>query len=68
MKAGEVIFQQLLDGKLQYRVPIFQRTYTWEENQWDKLWDDILEVYAMSSPRRHFIGSIVRWTPSVGQD
>jgi uncharacterized protein with ParB-like and HNH nuclease domain len=28
-------------------------------NQWDKLWDDILEVYAMSSPRRHFIGSIV---------
>ena len=59
MKAGEVIFQQLLDGKLQYRVPIFQRTYTWEENQWDKLWDDILEVYAMSSPRRHFIGSIV---------
>ena len=47
MKAGAVIFQQLLDGKLQYRVPIFQRTYTWEENQWDKLWDDILEVYAI---------------------
>jgi hypothetical protein len=30
MKAGEVRFQQLLNGKMQYRVPLFQRTYSWE--------------------------------------
>ena len=59
MKAGEVILQDLLNGKLQYRVPIFQRTYSWDEEQWERLWDDILELYAMSSPRKHFIGSIV---------
>lgn len=31
MKAGEVHFQKLLHGKIQYRVPLFQRTYSWDE-------------------------------------
>lgn len=59
MKAGEVVFQKLLDGKIQYLVPLFQRTYNWEEDQWEQLWDDLLEIYAMESPQKHFIGSIV---------
>ena len=59
MKATEVKFQELLNGKLQYRVPLFQRTYSWGEKQWDQLWDDILELYRMPTPRRHFIGSVV---------
>ena len=59
MKAGEVVFQKLLDGKIQYVVPLYQRTYSWEEEQWEQLWDDLLEVYALSDPRNHFIGSIV---------
>lgn len=62
MKAAEAIFQKLLDGKLQYRVPLFQRTYSWEEENWQRLWDDILEVYALvksGEPRSHFMGAIV---------
>ena len=59
MKAGEIVFQRLLDGKVQYVVPLYQRTYNWEEKQWEQLWDDLLEVYALSEPRNHFIGSIV---------
>ena len=59
MKAREVIFQDLLNGKLQYRVPLFQRTYSWDEDQWERLWDDILEIYAMPNPQRHFIGAVV---------
>ena len=59
MKAGEVIFQDLLNGKLQYLVPLFQRTYSWDEDQWERLWDDILEIYAMPNPQRHFIGAVV---------
>jgi len=35
----------LLDGKIQYRVPLFQRTYSWNERNWEQLWDDLLEVY-----------------------
>jgi uncharacterized protein with ParB-like and HNH nuclease domain len=59
MKAGEVRFQQLLNGKIQYRVPLFQRTYSWNQEQWEKLWDDILEIYMLDKPRNHFIGAIV---------
>lgn len=59
MKAGEVRFQQLLNGKIQYRVPLFQRTYSWDTAQWEKLWDDILGIYRLDKPRNHFIGAIV---------
>ena len=33
MKASQVVFQQLLDGSIQYRVPLFQRTYGWDQRQ-----------------------------------
>ena len=59
MKASEVILQRLLDGKLQYCVPLFQRTYNWKEAQWDSLWDDVLEIYMMDEARNHFIGAVV---------
>ncbi|MDE0400585.1 MAG: DUF262 domain-containing protein [Candidatus Poribacteria bacterium] len=59
MKAGEVIFQKLLDGKIQYVVPLYQRTYSWEEKHWEQLWDDLLEIYALPTPKNHFIGSVV---------
>lgn len=59
MKAGEVIFQQLLNGSIQYRVPLFQRTYSWDQRQWDRIWEDLLDIYAMEKPRNHFIGAVV---------
>ena len=59
MKAGEISFQQLLDGKVQYRVPLFQRTYSWTQDNWERLWDDTLDIYALDPPRPHFIGAIV---------
>lgn len=59
MKAGEVVFQSLLNGKIQYVVPLFQRPYSWGEEQWGKLWDDLIEVYEMAEPANHFIGSVV---------
>ena len=59
MTAGEVIFQKLLDGKVQYVVPLYQRTYRWNEENWERLWDDLLEIYNLPSPRNHFIGSVV---------
>ena len=59
MEAKQVIFQELLNGARQYVVPLYQRTYSWEERQWEQLWDDILDIYSMESPRHHFIGSVV---------
>lgn len=59
MKAGEVSFQKLLNGRIQYRVPLFQRTYSWKEENWDRLWNDILDIYTSDKSRNHFIGAIV---------
>ncbi len=59
MKAGEVVFQKLLDGKIQYVVPLYQRPYSWGEKQWEQLWNDIVEIYQLPTPRNHFIGSVV---------
>lgn len=59
MRAGEVSFQQLLNGRIQYRVPLFQRTYSWKQEQWDKFWNDILDIYVSDKARKHFIGAIV---------
>ena len=66
MKAGQVVLQSLLDGKIQYRVPLFQRTYSWGEKGWNALWEDVLEIYAMEQPRNHFIGAVV--TQPVSDD
>ena len=59
MKASEVAFQSLLDGKVQYLVPLFQRPYRWGEEQWGKLWDNLIAVYEVTDPAKHFIGSVV---------
>lgn len=59
MKASEVTFQGLVNGNIQYRVPLFQRTYSWIKDNWERLWDDVLDIYALPVPRTHFLGAIV---------
>lgn len=61
MQARQVPFHTLLTGLTQYRIPLFQRSYTWREREWGQLWDDLMEVYAMEPDERrnHFVGSVV---------
>lgn len=46
-----------------YRVPPYQRDYSWTEEQWEDLWKDIL---ALRSPieERHYMGAMVVKTVS----
>lgn len=44
------------NGKI-YRVPQFQRDYSWEQDNWEDLWNDI-EI-AMESKHLHYMGSVV---------
>lgn len=44
------------NGKI-YHVPQFQRDYSWEQDQLDDLWNDLLNIYAASEA--HYMGSIV---------
>ena len=61
MQARQVPFHTLLTGLVQYRIPLFQRSYTWSEREWGQLWNDLMEVYAMDQGERrnHFVGSVV---------
>ncbi len=48
-------------GDIQYVLPIFQREYAWEKEEWQTLLDDILEIYRAKDRDRleHFLGSLV---------
>ena len=61
MQARQVPFHTLLTGLVQYRIPLFQRSYTWGAREWGQLWSDLMEVYAMEPGERrsHFVGSVV---------
>ena len=59
MEVRQAKLQNLLAGVVQYRVPLFQRTYNWERTQWAQLWDDILALYGADESRTHFVGSVV---------
>ena len=36
--------RQLLGNGLRYRVPMFQRDYSWGPDEWDDLWQDMVAV------------------------
>lgn len=45
------------NGKI-YRVPLFQRDYSWKEENWEDLWLDILALHT-SPDASHYMGSLV---------
>ncbi|MCI5147423.1 MAG: DUF262 domain-containing protein, partial [Candidatus Electrothrix sp. AR3] len=51
-------FRQLLGNGLLYRVPPFQRDYSWATDEWDDLWQDILALHAAEEPS-HYMGYLV---------
>jgi uncharacterized protein with ParB-like and HNH nuclease domain len=59
MQASETRLQKVIEGTIQYLVPLFQRPYSWEKHQWQVLWDDLMELCNVENPRPHFMGSIV---------
>lgn len=60
MKATEVNFLNLMNSQYkQYIIPIYQRTYSWDEKRWQTLWDDIIKIADKPDKDRHFIGSVV---------
>ena len=47
------------DDGVRYRVPIYQRHYVWNENNWNHLWTDIREKIDGRRKEQHFTGVIV---------
>lgn len=65
MEARDTDFLQLLDGRKQFSVPIFQRRYSWKKKHCEKLWDDVLRLGQNHENPSHFLGSIVYIEPRV---
>ncbi|HEY5871198.1 MAG TPA: DUF262 domain-containing HNH endonuclease family protein [Candidatus Tectomicrobia bacterium] len=55
-------FRQLLGNGLSYRVPRFQRDYSWEEGEWDDLWQDIIGTLVPGGELAHYMGYLVLQT------
>ena len=51
------LFRQVMGNGLKYNVPRFQRDYSWEEEQWEDLWEDIIK--AVTSRSGHYMGYLV---------
>lgn len=69
MHVQEIRLQQVLEGTKQYRVPLYQRTYSWTPKQLGRLWADVVDLSEarMSEPHAtHFTGSLVLSTGGIG--
>ena len=53
--------RQLLGNGLKYNIPKFQRDYSWTNEQWDDLWQDIEAVRTGEEPA-HYLGYLVLQT------
>lgn len=65
MKAGDVPLLTFFEGKQQFQVPIYQRTYSWGHKQCAKLLEDIISVGEKNESYAHFIGSVVYFQPEI---
>jgi len=54
-------FNRLLGNGLKYHVPKFQRDYSWDYEQWDDLWQDIITLLE-NKETDHYMGYLVLQT------
>ena len=63
MRVTRVNATELFGLNVQYKIPLFQRHYVWdEENQWEPLWLDLKEKSFNRTDKQqapHFTGTIV---------
>lgn len=52
-------FRQLFGNGLRYCVPPFQRDYSWTEEEWDDLWQDIMGLFEDDGEQAHYMGYLV---------
>ena len=52
-------FTELIDGRKQFSIPIFQRDFCWTREQCRDMWKAVIAAGNDEKKREHFIGSIV---------
>ena len=59
MEASPSKIIQYFNGEKQNLIPLFQRPYSWKNENWQTLWDDLLVQYDIEENSTHFMGAIV---------
>jgi len=59
MNAVQRFFPKIINGASQFIIPVFQRDYSWAEENCRQLWKDLLAIADAAPDRGHFIGSVV---------
>src|SRR5699024_3689124 len=52
-------FRKLIGNGLTYRIPRFQRDYSWDTEQWEDLWADIISTLKNDEDSSHYMGYLV---------
>ena len=65
MKASSANLLSVIKGPKQFVIPIYQRTYSWQIAQCEKLLKDIIRISKDPSVPGHFIGSIVYFQEGI---
>jgi hypothetical protein len=52
-------FRKLIGNGLTYRIPRFQRDYSWENDHWEDLWADVLAMLKEDGENSHYMGYLV---------
>lgn len=55
MEPSNQTFKALMSNGVKYNVPRFQRDYSWDQEQWEELWEDIENL----NEEEHYMGYIV---------
>jgi len=59
MEARARTVSDILHESAQYMVPLFQRSYSWHKENWQRLHDDIVALADESDDSVHFLGPLV---------
>lgn len=58
MDARKGNIYEILNGNKQFLIPVYQRYYSWDKEQCERLWNDIVDMQKKGKVG-HFVGSIV---------
>ncbi len=57
MEAGKRTISEIFNGSRVLEIPFFQRAYVWDNEQWARLLEDMVEVSKSNKP--YFLGSLI---------
>lgn len=57
MEARHIKLTEILEHNVQYKIPIYQRTYDWQVEHCKQLYEDIIKIGKLEEEHDHFIGA-----------